>query len=123
MRDLALDPVTGDLVLTAGRLRLTEPGPESVAQRLRLRLKLWRGEWFDDQTVGIPYLTLVFGKVPQSQVEALLRAAILSCPGVATLLSFVLTVSPERVASLTFSVRAVDGGVVDINDFSVGAAA
>ena len=119
MRSLALDPVTGDLVLTAGRLGLVS-GADVVAQRLRNRLRLWRGEWFIDRTVGIPYLTQVFGKVPQSQVEALLRAAILSCPGVATLLSFVLTVSPERVASLTFSVRTSEGGTTTLSDFTVG---
>lgn len=121
MRDLALDPVTGDLVLTAGRLGLVS-GVDAVAQRLRNRLRLWRGEWFIDRTVGIPYLTQVLGKAPQQQVEALLRAAILSCPGVATLRSFRLAVTPERVATVDFSVTAVDGGVVDINDFSVGSA-
>ena len=45
MRSLALDPTTGDLLLTAGRLSLVE-GVDAVAQRLDGRLSLWVGEWF-----------------------------------------------------------------------------
>ena len=121
MRDLALDPATGDLAISGGRLRLTELGAESVAQKLRVRLRLFRGEWFMDTSVGVPYYTDVLGRHPLSAVEALLRQAIVTCPGVKTLESFTFAVNPDRTATLTFGVRAVDAGeLVTIEDFRVG---
>lgn len=123
MRDLALDPATGDLAISGGRLRLTEPGAESVAQKLRVRLRLFRGEWFMDTSVGVPYYTDVLGRHPLSAVEALLRQAIVTCPGVLGLDSFVFAVGADRVATLTFTVRAVDAAEpVTVADFRVGGA-
>lgn len=121
MRDLALDPATGDLDLTGRRLRLTEPGAESVAQKLRVRLRLFKGEWHLDTSVGVPYYTDVLGRQSQTAVEALLRRVIVTCPGVLSLESFVLTVNADRTATLTFAVRAVGAEEpVTIEDFRVG---
>lgn len=121
MRDLALDPATGDLAISGGRIRLTAPGAESVSQKLRVRLRLFKGEWHLDASVGVPYYTDVLGRHPLSAVEALLRRAIVTCPGVKALESFVLTLNADRSASLTFTVRAVgENDPVTIEDFRVG---
>lgn len=120
MRSLALDPVTGDLALSGGRFSLVS-GADAVRQRLSTRLRLWRGEWALDRSVGVPYLTRILGKVPQSAVEATLRSVITSCPGVATLDTFALTVDgATRSARLTFGVTTADGGSTGLSDFAVG---
>ena len=87
MRSLALDPTTGDLLLTAGRLSLVE-GVDAIAQRIQGRLALWAGEWFADTSIGVPFLTFLGAKGGEKLAESSLRRAILTCPGVASLESF-----------------------------------
>jgi hypothetical protein len=120
VRDVALDPATGDLLLESGRARLTAPGAESVAQRLRLRLALWRGEYPLDETVGIPYAQLLGrkGDAPAT-LEAILRQAAASCPGVTALTSFQLSVGPDRAATISLTATATDGQPVVLDDFRV----
>lgn len=117
MRDLALDPVTGDLVISARGLRLTATGAEALAQKLRARLSLFKGEWFLDTRVGVPYYTDVFGQRSHSAVEALLRRVILTCPGVTSLERFAMTATSPRAVSITFSARSTTGEIVQIRDF------
>lgn len=118
MRTLALDPSTGDLALSAGRLTLVS-GADAVAQRLRVRLKLWRGEWILDRGVGFPWQRVLGEKDTARLAESLLREAIVTCPGVRSLDRFAFTVDPTtRRASLTFAVTATTGEPVTIADFS-----
>lgn len=51
--DFALHPATGDLDIDRGELRLVK-GSDAIRQRLRIRLGLARGEWYQDLRVGIP---------------------------------------------------------------------
>lgn len=119
VRDLALDPATGDLAITAGRAALTS-GADAVAQRLRLRLALWRGEYVLDQGVGIPYHDRLGRKgTAPALLEADLRAAAASCPGVDALESFVMTVDAERHATVTLRARATTGEPVSLDAFRV----
>lgn len=121
MRALALHPTTGDLLLTAGRLTLVE-GVDAIAQRLRGRLTLWAGEWFADTSVGVPFLSFLGVKGAASVAESTLRRAILTCPGVATLETFTMTVeAATRSAVIAFRARTVDGDVIEDGGFRVGA--
>lgn len=123
MRSLALDPTTGDLLLTAGRLTLVE-GAAAIAQRLDGRLSLWAGEWFADTSLGVPFLTFLGVKGAAALAEASLRRAILSCPGVAALETFTFTASSDRSAVVTFRARAATGEILpgfEDGGFRVGA--
>lgn len=123
MRSLALDPTTGDLLLTAGRLTLVE-GAAAIAQRLDGRLSLWAGEWFADTSLGVPFLTFLGVKGAAALAEASLRRAILSCPGVAALETFTFTARSDRSAVVTFRARAATGEILpgfEDGGFRVGA--
>ena len=125
MRDLALNLSTGDLAITAGELTLTgAPNVttvDAVQQKLTIRLSLFLGEYQLDTSVGIPYLQTILGqKGGVDVVEGILRKAITTCPGVASLLAFSLVVSPTRQASISFAVKTITGDVVTINDFQPG---
>ncbi len=114
MRALALDPTTGDL-LTAGGLSLVE-GAAAVAQRLRGRLGLGKGEWFADTSLGVPWVQQIVGQRGSERVaETILRAAIATCPGVAALESFTLTLNATtRHATVTFRARTTDGATLAV---------
>lgn len=116
MRALALDD-DGDLDLSSGTVTLVS-GVDAVAQRIRGRLRLWRGEWFADLTVGVPCLTFLGQKNAAGRAESVLRQAIANCPGVASLLSFSLAFdAAARHATVVFRARTTDGQVVEDGGF------
>jgi hypothetical protein len=117
MRDLAIDPVTGDLALDAGQVHLTA-GREAVAQRLYLRLGIWRGEYVFDRRVGLPYRAFLGRKGVQRSLEAILRRAIVTAPGVRSIERFPFRIE-RRVAIVNgLSVRMTTGELVDVPAFT-----
>lgn len=107
--------------MAAGRLALTTPGAAATAQRLYFRLGLWRGEYVLDYTVGVPYAARLGrkGDAP-ALLEADLRRAAASCPGLAALDAFTMrTDARTRAASVALRGRALDGAPVTLDDFRV----
>lgn len=84
--DLRLDEA-GDLALESGDL-VTVSGVEEIAQRLRIRLRLFRGEWLLDEAAGVPYWEQILGhKLSRAALLTIIRDQILACPGVLDVLS------------------------------------
>ena len=127
VRDLALDPSTGDLKLARGsdglrRAELTS-GADAVRQKLHLRLGLVVGEYPFDLGVGIPLFTQVLGKASGFAVaEGVYRRAVSTCPGVRSVEAFRFSVNAARLASVCFSATPVEGAPITVTDFVAGAA-
>ncbi len=120
MRTFALDPTTGDLAISGGRPGIAE-GLDATVQKLRVRLRLWQGEWPFDRTVGIPYGRILGEKGISAFASATLRQAIATSPGVATLDAYAFTEDrARRSASLAFRATSVTGEPITITDFVVG---
>lgn len=123
MRTLALDPVTGKLLLENGRARLTRPGAESVGQRLRWRFRLWLGEYGLDTTQGVPYRALLGRKNARGVLTRTLRRVAETCPGLARLDAFRVDVDPRtRAATVTLAGRATTGEPVTLDAYDLGVA-
>ena len=119
MPDLKLDPTTGDLAIVNGDLALTnDAAGETVAQRLRIRLRLFKGEWFLDTRLGVPFLSEVLVKVPNlARIEALLREAIAGTPGVGSIKAYSQTLDrANRKLDVAFSVVTADGVPLTLNE-------
>ncbi|CAB3729315.1 hypothetical protein LMG3458_04690 [Achromobacter deleyi] len=56
--------------------------PEAVAQAVKTRLMLLRGEWFLDTSEGMPWRTEVLGKRFEASYDGAIRERILGTPGV-----------------------------------------
>lgn len=85
MTDFALDPATGDVDLSRDDLYFVT-GADAVAQHLQIRLRVFKGEWFFDTRVGIPYYSQIFVKNPNlAAIQTVFRRAITSTPGVDSL--------------------------------------
>lgn len=92
---------------------VTQPFTENVAQRLRIRLLSFEGDWFLDTTYGIPWWQRILGQKPtKSAIDQILQQEILSENGVKELVSFNSSFV-NRKYSASFQVRVVNGEVTD----------
>ena len=104
MSDLLLE--NNDLKFTNGELTLISGG-EEIKQRISERLQLFKGEWFLDTTVGVPYFQSILKKNPvREEVEAFLVQAIAETPGVEEITQFEASFGTDRKATVNFRVRA-----------------
>lgn len=126
MADLSLDlspasagtPAYGDLLLRNGDLVLTgdanPAGSPPVLQQILQRLRFFLGEWFMDNTQGVPWLQQILTKSASAgPADAILQNTILGTPGVVALLAY--SSDLDRVhRTLAISFRAqTTAGVVD----------
>lgn len=103
-----------DLSIEDNKLVLIE-GIEEIAQILRQRLRVFKGDWFLDTSEGIPYYEEILKKNPSPvTVDSLFKNEILNTPGVVELLSFELIIEGRRL-DLTFSART-EQGILNFNE-------
>lgn len=110
--DLLLDD-DGDLVVD--RDVYFSRGLEAVAQGIRIRLQMFRGEWFLDLDAGVPYYQELLGqKFSEVRARAAFRAAILAAPGATELISLAVTFNRStRRMSVDWEVRTDYGVTTD----------
>lgn len=93
---LSLDD-SHDLHLDAGGNLATVEDSAAIAQRVEQHLKFWRGEWFIDRRVGVPWIEYVFVRpFDQGIAEAVLKDAVMGVPGVTEIVAFDVELQPER---------------------------
>lgn len=73
--------------------------PETVAQAVRTRFLLWRGQWFLDTSAGTPWIQSVLGKQRPDTYSLAIRKHLLETRGVNSITSFdtSLNTSSRRV--------------------------
>ena len=117
--DLKLDPITHDLAFDDnGDLTLVD-GVERIVQQSKIRLRTFRGEWFADERVGMPYYQRILGVKPlrKAVVVADIRAAELGVSGVRDVYDIVFDYdATTRTASVTFRAVTTDGEPITFDD-------
>ena len=78
----------GDYTFGQGDDTFLIDSPECVAQAVKTRFELWRGQWFLDLTEGTPYVQSVLGKQRSDVYILAIRERIQDTPGVLSILSF-----------------------------------
>lgn len=117
MSDFAMDTATGDVDLSRDDLYFVT-GADAVAQHLLIRLRTYKGEWFLDQRVGIPYYSQILVKNPNlAAIQSVYRRAIESTPGVDALTSISLEFDTAN-RQLTLRFTAVLEGETVARDFT-----
>lgn len=93
---------------------------DALAQKVRIKLKTFLGEWPLDSTVGIPYFEQVLVRNQNSTaVEGLLISQIESTPGVNEVTEFNLTFNKAtRRSNISFT-ATTESEVIDL-DFDIG---
>ena len=82
--------------------RFLVDSPETVAQAVITRLKLWKEEWFLDVTEGTPWLQLVLGHNTKGTALHAIRQRILDTQGVTSVDNLDFTLDDDQ-RSLTVS--------------------
>lgn len=130
MVDLAIDynpahigsPAYKDLLVVNNDLSLTADAypngnaplaTNPILQNILQRLQFFLGEWFLDNTQGLPFFQQILVKNPdQSKVDAIFQNAILGTPGVTQLSSYSFEVnSAKRIFSVKFTCITTTGVV------------
>lgn len=108
MSDIKLD-VNGDLLLTRGELGMTATTQDAAKQRTTIRLLSYEGEWYLDESFGVPYFDKVLIKNSnQGSVDAVFRAAILDDPEITAIEVFKSKVEDDTYI-LEFTARTTSG--------------
>jgi len=108
--DLLLNKDTHDIVFVNGKCPVTQLLVDVVAQRLKITMYTFLGEWFLDTTVGVPYFQQIFGKIRSKvTIDLIFQRIISTDTDVIEILSFESSLSPsDRGYSMTFQVRVSD---------------
>ncbi|MFX1587236.1 MAG: hypothetical protein ACFFC1_03690 [Promethearchaeota archaeon] len=116
MKDILLNELTGDLDLTNWNLRFTSSNSQYIAQKLKIRLGFFLGEWYLNINEGIPYFEKILVKNPNlSEIEDLMIEKILTVSGVESLESFNLEFDKStRELTVSFTVKTSEGETVSI---------
>lgn len=110
MTQLRTDPSTGELLRTGGSFQRVD-GAEEVAQHVRTRQRLFRGECPFNLSLGMRFVGLILAKgVAPERVEGEFIESALGTPGVVAIEDLTLTVSDDRAATVTYS------GTIDLGD-------
>lgn len=113
--DIKLNDETGDVLLsttaTITTPTFTTTTSENLAQRLKIRLQTFKGEWFLDGTIGIDYFNQIAGKNrSKAAVDAIIQAEILKENEVLQITAYSSVVDKTtRKITIQFTVRTVDG--------------
>ena len=113
--DIKLNDETGDVLLsttnTVTTPTFTTSTSENLAQRLKIRLQTFKGEWFLDGTIGIDYFNQIAGKNrSKAAVDAIIQAEILKEQEVLQITAYSSVVDKTtRKITIQFIVRTVDG--------------
>ena len=89
-------------------------GIDAIRQHLGNRLQVFKGEWFLDESIGIPFFDEVKKKNPDIAVlNAIFSSAILQTPGIVSLdeLNFDLD-GAARELRIQFSARTITGEAI-----------
>ncbi|MBI4373457.1 MAG: hypothetical protein HY542_01135 [Deltaproteobacteria bacterium] len=105
-----------DLDLTGNKINLVT-GLQEIQQHMSVRFRLFRGEWFLDQELGVPWFEDVLKKRPNFAVVAeVLKSVITDTPGHVELLEFEIDYDQQnRTMTLKFK-DLTDPGIVNFNE-------
>lgn len=106
------EDLEGDYVFGSGDNTFLTNNPETVAQAVKTRFELWRGEWFLDDREGTPYRQEILGKHKSAIYQLAIRERILMTPGVSKIETLDIQFSPDtRRVAFTATLNTLYGSV------------
>lgn len=93
--------------------------PNAVGQAVETGLLLWLGEWYLDNTQGMPWIQGVLGKQTQAVADATIQNQVVNTQGVTDISSYASQFDSEkRTMSVQLSVDTIYGPTsVDLTNY------
>ena len=116
MKDFLIAETSNNFELVNHDIDFTSGLDRYAAQKLRLKLTPFKGEYFLDSDIGLPYPDEILVKNPNiGLISDLFKAKIREVEEVSELTAFNLEVdSALRLLVCTFTVRLTDGSTVSL---------
>lgn len=115
------NPTIGDIFHYRGAATRTTDDLEATAQRIKIRFQFIKGEYFGDETQGIPWIgeTGILGnKTDPIVLQFVARDVLLSTPGVVAIDELTVDFDPTtRTASVQFRAVLESGRIITSADF------
>lgn len=103
MRYRALS-ATGDFTFGQSQANFLVNSPATVAQLVLTRMNLWRGQWYLDLTVGMPWLEDVIGKNTGPIYDLQIQQYILATQGVSQIQGYSSSLN-RKTRALTVNIK------------------
>lgn len=111
--DIKLDKVTYDLEITNRDINLFDTIEDLTVQQVKINLLNFRGEWFRDVTVGIPYLQEILGRRgSKGAADTLIKNTILGTDNITSITSYNSSITTERGLQVVFSATTNSGEIL-----------
>lgn len=119
--DIFLDPLTNDIQLVNGSMRVTQSIEESSRQQVLITLSAFKGEWLYDINFGIPYLendnnsVKTLGVLNKSFLDSIIQNEVLARENINKIINYESTLDKTSgVLSVTLKAETNAGDVVSI---------
>lgn len=111
---------THDLDTSGSRLRLVD-GVEHLAQKIKVRLLFYKGEFYGDRRIGTPWFQQLLEKgVSQVLLRSTLQKVVLRTPGIAQVPSMSVAYDgPTRQATVSFTAITTSGQTINFDEVFV----
>jgi len=119
MKDLLLEQNSNKFRIEDHRWRFTENRLEYVSQKIRHTISVFKGEWFMDRSLGIPYIPgeNVERVMHRRMIETALQVRIGEVEGVEKFISFSSTLDKAtRQLRIDFTVQIDTGETFSYSD-------
>jgi len=108
-----------DIDLSTGDLNLFSNIENLAVQMVKINLLLFKGEWFRDVSIGIPYIQEIFGnKDTKSAADANIKSTILNTDNIRSITNYTSTINPSTRTFLVIFSAITDSGEI-LNDITV----
>lgn len=116
MADLMIVSRDHDLSFVGYDLELTSDRSQEMAQRVKITLLTFQGEWFLDTTFGCPWFQDILGRKSNlSEIDTILKSVILDVPGVDQIVEYESEFDiSTRKYSVECKIKATTGDVAEI---------
>jgi len=120
--DIFLDPLTNDIQLFNGSMRVTQNIEESSRQQVLITLSAFKGEWLYDINFGIPYIendnnsVKTLGVLNKSFLDSVIQNEVLARENIIKIITYTSTLDKTTgVLSVTLRAETNTGDVVSIS--------
>ncbi|GHV79116.1 hypothetical protein AGMMS49944_09070 [Spirochaetia bacterium] len=116
MKSIAISLQGNKFITENGRWRFTYDRLEYMPQKVRHAISIFLGEWFFNQTMGIPYIPddNTNNQMHRRLIESRLQATIIGVKGIARIVSFKTILNKAtRELTVTFTAQIDSGETFD----------